>query len=243
MWEPQSPATLRASMACTGITLLLLALGSLNLQHWDKESGACMAYNRDLLTVHHPFCLSEFSCSHYLMSSCHTFSDFSSHATQKPGPKAWSVALVYCYLCLISDVDYSMYLPFITDWLLGNNGKQTCLRSNKSMQNSRGTVRNSGFYGGPFPRSYKRDEVMTELHGKGAAIQWRLEHGSRGIAIVEAVTRQLLVKTFTHSLMELSSSWEAANCGASGTFRHFMEPEGSLPCSQEPSNGPYSEPH
>jgi hypothetical protein len=40
----------------------------------------------------------------------------------------------------------------------------------------------------------------------------------------------------THSLMELSPSWEAA------ISEHFMEPEGSLPCSQGPSTCPYSEP-
>jgi hypothetical protein len=42
----------------------------------------------------------------------------------------------------------------------------------------------------------------------------------------------------THSLMELSPSWEAANCAATRASQHFMEPEGSLPCSLEPSTGP-----
>jgi hypothetical protein len=40
-----------------------------------------------------------------------------------------------------------------------------------------------------------------------------------------------------NDFMELSSSWEAASCS-----QRFMEPEGSLQCSQEPSTGPYSKP-
>jgi hypothetical protein len=31
-------------------------------------------------------------------------------------------------------------------------------------------------------------------------------------------------------------------CSYSRTSQHFMEPEGSLSCSQEPSTGPYPEP-
>jgi hypothetical protein len=31
-------------------------------------------------------------------------------------------------------------------------------------------------------------------------------------------------------------------CSHSRTSQHFMEPEGSLPCSQEPSTGPYLKP-
>jgi hypothetical protein len=37
--------------------------------------------------------------------------------------------------------------------------------------------------------------------------------------------------------MELIPFWEAVK-----NFPNFMEPEGSLPCSQVPSTGPYPEP-
>jgi hypothetical protein len=42
---------------------------------------------------------------------------------------------------------------------------------------------------------------------------------------------------------ELSPSWEAANCAAIQKIpSNFKEREGSSPCSQEPSTGPYPEP-
>jgi hypothetical protein len=47
----------------------------------------------------------------------------------------------------------------------------------------------------------------------------------------------------SNSLMKLSSSRDAANCEATQkNSQHFMEPEVSLPCSQEPSTCPYPEP-
>jgi hypothetical protein len=44
-------------------------------------------------------------------------------------------------------------------------------------------------------------------------------------------------------LTKLSPSWEAANCATTQELpSNFKEPEGSSPCSQEPSTGPYPEP-
>jgi hypothetical protein len=47
----------------------------------------------------------------------------------------------------------------------------------------------------------------------------------------------------TDLLTEVSPSREAANCTAIQEIpSNFKEPEGSSPCSQEPSTGPYPEP-
>jgi hypothetical protein len=56
--------------------------------------------------------------------------------------------------------------------------------------------------------------------------------------------------SLTHSLTHSHSLTHGAEpflrscplCSYSGTYQHYMEPEGSLPYSQKPSTSPYSEP-
>jgi hypothetical protein len=48
------------------------------------------------------------------------------------------------------------------------------------------------------------------------------------------------VMSLTHGAEPLLRSHQL--CSYSRTSQHFMEPEGSLPCSQEPFAGPYPEP-
>jgi hypothetical protein len=44
-------------------------------------------------------------------------------------------------------------------------------------------------------------------------------------------------------LTELSPSWGSRQLCSHRTSQHFMEPKGSIPCSQDPSIGPYLEPY
>jgi hypothetical protein len=50
--------------------------------------------------------------------------------------------------------------------------------------------------------------------------------------------------SLTHSLTHGAEPFLRSRqlCSYSTTSQHFMEPAGSLPCSQEPSNDPYPEP-
>jgi hypothetical protein len=48
--------------------------------------------------------------------------------------------------------------------------------------------------------------------------------------------------TLTHSLMAEPFLRSHQFCSYSRTSQHYMEPEVSLPCSQQPSTGPYSKP-
>jgi hypothetical protein len=52
-----------------------------------------------------------------------------------------------------------------------------------------------------------------------------------------------VIHRITYLLTELSPSWESANCAEIQKIpSYFKEPEGSSPCSQEPSTGLYPKP-
>jgi hypothetical protein len=85
--------------------------------------------------------------------------------------------------------------------------KKTCLHSNAATHNNKDTVGNSIFYGGPCRGVISW--TKWRLCRKGATIQRVIDHRSRGIAIVAAITRQLLVKALQAGLCLLipSNKW------------------------------------
>jgi hypothetical protein len=61
--------------------------------------------------------------------------------------------------------------------------------------------------------------------------------------LLDTIWRHIPQDLLIYLLMELSPSWEAAYCAAIQEIpSNFKEPEGSSPCSQEPSTDPYPEP-
>jgi hypothetical protein len=69
-------------------------------------------------------------------------------------------------------------------------------------------------------------------------------HTSFHILYLFSTVHYLLLQVLTYLLTYLWS-WDFLRscqlCSLSGTSQHFKEPQGSSPCSQEPSTGPYPE--
>jgi hypothetical protein len=62
---------------------------------------------------------------------------------------------------------------------------------------------------GPCQGIIRRPTEKRILNWKGAAIQREPEHGNRGIAIVGAVTRQLLMKTLQSYALVICKVWRS----------------------------------
>jgi hypothetical protein len=76
------------------------------------------------------------------------------------------------------------------------------------------------------------------VHCMYICLVFGIENRSSVIQTAPAVTQYYLL---THGAEPFLRSRQL--CTHSRFSQHFMEPEGSIPCSQQPSTGPYPEPY
>jgi hypothetical protein len=62
----------------------------------------------------------------------------------------------------------------------------------------------------------------------------------KSVSLKLLLCENYIAHSLTHGAEPILRSCQL--CSHSRTTQHFIEPEGLLPCSQEPSTGPYSEP-
>jgi hypothetical protein len=88
--------------------------------------------------------------------------------------------------------------------------------------------------------------VLLFLFDRRSEFSWRwLSHTWTMITFVRGSSFSMsLTHSLTHSLIHGAEPFLriCQLCSYSRTSQHFMEPEGPLPCSQEPSTSPYSGP-